>query len=249
MKLSIQRYCPQSPRGAEFVDYEVALEGATLLEALTEIKTKTDATLSFASGCRSSVCGSCAMRVNGTEVLACAYKPKAGDRIEPLRNMPLIRDLIVDAESALAKNVNVMAWAQTRGDGFTVTPADEKINELQSACILCGSCYSACPVFEAKPDFAGPFALTRVWRYVSDVREEEVKEKIDAVQQNGVWDCTLCNECVPVCPQHIAPKQDIVMLRTKSGIFGHMDPAFASGGGFGGGFDLGGSPDFSSPSF
>ncbi len=110
--------------------------------------------------------------------------------------------------------------------------------QTQSDCILCASCYSACPVYAVNPDFIGPFALTRVWRYVSDVREISSDAKMAAVQTNGIWDCTLCGECVPVCPQNIAPVQDIRMLRTKSGMLGYQDPNMASM--FGGGLDFGG---------
>ena len=247
MKLTIKRYTTEPEVKEAMIDYEVDLENATLLEALTHIKTTLDPSLSFSSGCRSAVCGSCAMRANGTEVLACTYHPKEGDVIEPLRNMPVVRDLVVDADAAQRTNVAARAWSGDNCENISVTPDDEKVNEVQSDCILCGSCYSACPVIEAKPDFMGPFALTRSWRYVSDVREQEVAEKIETIQSNGVWDCTLCNECVPVCPQNIAPKQDIVMLRAKSGVMGHMDPNLA--GGFGGGFDAGGFPDFGAPAF
>jgi len=80
--------------------------------------------------------------------------------------------------------------------------------------------------------------LTRVWKYVSDKREGEPKTKIDNVQLNGVWDCTLCNECTIVCPQNISSKTDIEKLRFKSAQYGYMDPNF---GGFGS-FD--GSPSF-----
>ncbi len=248
MKVTIKRHTTEPETTEVLVDYEVALEGATLLEVLTHIKTKLDPSLAFSSGCRSAVCGSCAMRANGREVLACTYHPQEGDLIEPLRNMPVIRDLVVDVEAAQQTNARARAWSSESCENVTVTPADEKANELQSDCILCGSCYSACPVFEAKPEFLGPFALTRSWRYVTDAREQEVPEKIETVQTNGIWDCTLCNECVPVCPQGIAPKQDIVMLRNKSGVMGFMDPSFASGFG-GGGFDAGGFPDFGSPAF
>jgi len=247
MKLTIRRYTAEPQPREALVEYEVDLNDATLLEVLTHIKTKMDPSLVFSSGCRSAVCGSCAMRANGREVLACTYHPQEGDVIEPLRNMPVIRDLVVDAESAQRKNAAARAWGSDNAQNVPVTPADEKANEVQSDCILCGSCYSACPVFEVKPDFMGPFALTRSWRYVADVREQDVQEKIETVQSSGVWDCTLCNECVPVCPQHIAPKQDIVMLRNKSGVMGFMDPGFSSG--FGGGFDAGGFPDFGSPAF
>ncbi|WP_345976223.1 2Fe-2S iron-sulfur cluster-binding protein [Sulfurimonas sp. HSL3-7] len=241
MKIEIKRYIDEGEVHEERLGYEVDLEGATLLEMLTEIKTKQDATLSFASGCRSSVCGSCAMRVNGKEVLACAYKPQEGDVVEPLKNMPVIRDLVVDMQKALDFTKVAKAWAGESDAAVALSEEDAAVNELQSDCILCGSCYSACPVYEVNGEFIGPFALTRSWRYVSDKRESDVAGKIEAVQTNGIWDCTLCGECVPVCPQGIAPKSDIDMLRNKSGILGYMDPKFV--GGFGGGLDFG-APSF-----
>jgi len=220
--------------------YTVAEQDATLLQVLGEIKTTQDASLSFASGCRSSVCGSCAVRVNGKEVLACAYKPQSGDVVEPLKNVPLIRDLVVDMEKALSFNKVATTWAVSPEYLHNVSPDAAEINEVQSDCILCGACYSACPVYTVNPEFIGPFALTRNWRYVSDVREDDVAGKIASVQTNGVWDCTLCGECVPVCPQGIAPKSDIDMLRNKSNVLGYMDPKYAS---FGGGLDFG-APSF-----
>ncbi len=220
-------------RGDEVVSYDVEQNGLTLLQMLTYIKTELDSTLTFSSGCRSSVCGSCAMRVNGVEVLACAYKPSEGDLIEPLRNVPVLRDLVVDMDKAYAFNKVAKAWAVPTAENVHVSVKDAKLNEVQSDCIMCGSCYSACPVYAVNGEFIGPFALTRVWRYVSDVRQSDISETIAAVQTSGIYDCTLCNECVPVCPQNIAPKQDIVMLRNKSGVMGYMDPSFASG--FGGG--------------
>ncbi len=218
-------------RADESVTYELESGSETLLALLEKIKTAQDASLSFASDCRSSVCGSCAVRVNGVEVLACAHKPQDGDTVEPLRNLPLIRDLVVDMDRALTCNTVAQAFSSTNSENIKVSQTDEKLNELQSDCILCGACYSACPVYAVNENFIGPFALTRSWRYVSDVREQDVADKINAIQKDGVWDCTLCNECVPVCPQGIAPKQDIVMLRSKSGVLGHMDPNMFGGGG------------------
>lgn len=223
-------------------EYEVPFENITLLEALNHIKTKIDSSLSFTAGCRSSVCGSCAVRVNDTEELACAYKVQEGDVITPMKNLPVIRDLVVDTQKMMKFNTIAKAWSSSNSENVLVSEAQAEINELQSDCILCGACYSACPVYADNEEFIGPFALTRSWRYVSDVREQDVQKKIEAVQTNGIWDCTLCNECVPVCPQGIAPKQDISMLRGKSGVMGFMDPNFGTGMNFGGGFD--GTPDF-----
>lgn len=232
MKIKIQR--------EEITEYEVTLENATLLEVLNEIKTKQDATLTYSSGCRSSVCGSCSVRVNGKEVLACGYKVQEGDLVEPLQNVPVLRDLVVDMDKAYAMNRQAKAW-QTDEKNIALTQEDEKRNEVQSDCILCGSCYSACPVYAVNDVFLGPFALTRVWRYVSDAREASDSAKIDTIQTNGVWDCTLCNACTVVCPQGISSKADIEKLRSKSAMQGYTDPSFAN---FGGGFGFDGSPSF-----
>jgi len=225
----------------ELVEYEMPLVGVTLLEALTYIKTKLDNTLAFSSGCRSSVCGSCSMRVNQREVLACSYKVQDGDSVEPLKNVEVLRDLVVDMDKSYAFNAKAKAYL-TSNARVELDHEDEKINEIQSDCILCGSCYSACPVYAVKPDFLGPFALTRVWKYVSDKREDAKQEKINHIQTSGVWDCTLCNECTLVCPQNISSKADIEKLRMKSAQYGFMDPSFTSFGGGFGSFD--GSPSF-----
>ncbi|WP_373071813.1 succinate dehydrogenase/fumarate reductase iron-sulfur subunit [Sulfurimonas sp.] len=228
MKIKIQR--------EELVEYDVASqEGSTLLEVLNFIKTKVDPTLTYSSGCRSSVCGSCAMRANEKEVLACTYKPQDGDVIEPLKNVPLIRDLVVDMDKALEFNAKSKAWLNSCDTTPDVSEEAEKLNEVQSDCILCGSCYSACPVYAVNSEFKGPFSLTRVYKYVSDVRDADVKEKIDTVQSTGIWDCTLCNECTMVCPQDISSKADIEKLRMKSSQYGYMDPNF---GNFGGGLSF-----------
>jgi fumarate reductase iron-sulfur subunit len=244
MNIKIKRYTSEPEVREEIISYEIALDNPTLLEGLNYIKTKLDASLSFSAGCRSGVCGSCAVRVNGTEELACAYKLFDGDLIEPLKNLPVMRDLIVDVDKMLKFNTVAKAWSSVNTGIQEVSAKQAEANELQSDCILCGSCFSACPVYAANENFIGPFALTRSWRYVSDSREQDTQEKIEAVQSNGIWDCTLCNECVPVCPQGIAPKQDISMLRSKSGIMGFMDPNFSTGMNFGTpSFD--GTPDFS----
>jgi len=223
-------------------EYTLAYDDATLLEALEFIKTHEDATLSYSSGCRSSVCGSCAVRVNDKEVLACSYKLQDGDVISPLKNAEVIRDLVVDMDRAYSTNARAKAWLSLFNQDATLNHDDEKINELQSDCILCGSCFSACPVLSVNGEFLGPFALTRTWKYVSDKREGDSKGKIDTVQNNGVWDCTLCNECTMVCPQGISSKADIEKLRMRSTMAGYSDPAFSqSFGGFGS-FD--GSPQF-----
>ena len=214
-------------------EYEVS-ENLLLLQALYEIKANQDGSLVFESGCRSMVCGSCAVRVNGKEKLACSYRVQDGDIVEPLKYHKVIRDLKVQKDIALSKNKAANAYLHSYQE-VVLTPEDEKKLAIQSDCILCDSCYSVCPVLAVNDKFLGPFALTRALRYAEDKREANKRAIIDAIQENGVWDCTLCGECTLVCPKGIDPKGDIMQLRNISATFGYMDPNFASGG-FGGGF-------------
>jgi len=224
MQLTIQRDQAQESFSLS------ATKAVTLLAALYEIKSKLDPTLTFGAGCRSGICGSCAVLVNGKEQLACSYRWQKGDHIAPLRYHPLLRDLKVDKSKAL-KTLSRIALPQT-----TQKTDPQKI-EKQSSCILCNSCYSACPVLAVDPDFLGPFALTRAWRYLADTSSI----LLNNIQKNGIWDCTLCGECTVACPQGIDPKTDIMMLRGESGKAGYSDPNFIVqsfgtpdfGGGFG----------------
>lgn len=222
-------------RGDEEQTYSVELENATLLSVLNHIKTKIDPTLTYSHGCRSGVCGSCAVRVNDREQLMCEYKPCDGDVVKPIRNSRVIRDLVVDNSGIERFNRAGNTWSEITTDKDISAELMKKI-EVQSNCILCTSCFSACPVYNVNPDFMGPFTLTRVWRYVNDPRESDSNVTMEAIQTNGIWDCTLCGACVPVCPQSIAPMQDIKMLRAKSAMLGYPDPTIN----FGGGLDFGG---------
>jgi len=238
MKITIKRF--HKEKTPQNIDHtlDINLENITLLDALENIKTKQDPSLTYSSGCRSGVCGSCGVRVNGKSTLACTHKLKDGDIIEPLNNMPIIKDLVVDHNIALKTLQTSKSW-QDKPSSIELSIEDEKQNELQSDCILCGSCYSACPVFEVNKDFLGPFALTRIRKYTADLRDENYKDKIDRVQINGVWDCTLCNECSLSCPSGISSKSDIEMLRIQSVKQGYSDPSFANFGGL----------DFGAPQF
>jgi len=214
--------------------YKIKKAVNTLLEALIYIKENIKPELNFDYGCKSGVCGACSVRVNGKEQLACSFEPKDGDVVEPIKYSPILRDLIVDKsyQESLLKGVKV---GINNYQNVILNTKDEALNEKQSDCILCNSCYSVCPVIEVNKNFLGPFALTRAYRYTIDKREQNPKEIIDSIQQNGIWDCTLCGECTLVCPQNIDPKNDIIKLRNQSAQHGYMDPNFANMG-FSGGF-------------
>lgn len=212
----------------------------TLLAALHEIKSTQDATLTFSTGCRASVCGSCAIRVNGKEQLACSYKVQDGDIIEPLQYHEVLRDLKVNRQKPQKTIATASTWLHNPQIN-TLDNNDEHATEKQTDCILCDSCYSSCPVLSVNPNFIGPFSLTRAYRYAIDKRESSSKDILDNIQTDGIWDCTLCGECTAVCPKGIDPKMDITMLRSLSIQNGYDDPSFATqsfgtpdfGGGFG----------------
>ena len=223
-------------RQSEIVEFKIPFKSSTLLKALFQIKNNEDNSLTFNSSCRSGVCGTCAVRVNGKEVLACAYTLQDGDLVEPLKYHEVQRDLKVNKQKVRETLRTSTAWLKQNQE-VSITEQQITLTEKQSDCILCDSCYSACPVLEVNPNFIGPFALTRAYRYTADPREADIKSTIDNIQTNGIWDCTLCGECTAVCPQGIDPKMDITMLRGTATQFGYTDPNFqAMDFGFGGGF-------------
>ncbi len=238
MNITIKRFDRyKQPQHIEMA-YKIETEGLTLLQALQRIKSTIDPTLTFKSGCKSGVCGTCGVRVNGKEQLACGYKVQEGDVIEALNYHTLKRDLVVDKSHSLDSLTRAKAYLDSYQKA-NITIEEEKRIELQSDCILCSLCFCACPVMAVNSDFFGPFALTRVYRYAMDRRESNSKEAIDAIQKNGVWDCTLCGECTVACPQGINPKMDIMNLRSVSAQYGYNDPNFATmsfGVDFGNGF-------------
>lgn len=221
------------------VTYELTTkqdESLNLLSTLFTIKHSQNRALAFRSGCKSGVCGSCAVRVNGVETLACKTKIKDGDIVEPLNNSKIIKDLVVDMQNQDKFLKESKAYLETKSE-TTITKDDEKIIDIETNCILCNSCLSSCPVYTVNENFLGPFALTRNYRYVNDTKESSVDTKIEAVQTNGVWDCTLCGNCNMVCPAKIDIKGDIEKLRNKSAQFGYNNPNLSMG--FDTGFDLG----------
>ncbi len=219
MKITIKRFDKRKEPQSIDMNYPI-FEGLTLLENFIKIKTTIDPTLSFNGVCRSGVCGSCSVMVNGKAVLACSYKPKDGDHIEPLNYHEVKRDLIVDRSKAQDTLKTAKTWLQSDARKENANKV-----EVQSSCILCDSCFASCPVMAINENFLGPFALTKAYRYAI---QGENRETIDLIQQNGVWDCTLCGECTLACPQGIDPKMDIMNLRSKSVQAGYCDPNFAN---------------------
>ena len=199
----------------------------TVLNALMRIKFTQDASLSYRCGCKTGICGSCAIRVNGVEKLACKTYINKNGIVEPLRNANIIKDLVVDLE--YEEKLIQKSKSYLKEYSFEeITAKDEKSIDRQSNCILCQSCYSSCPVYEVNHEFLGPYALTRALRYANDKKNKEPLAILQSIQDNGIWDCTLCGNCTMVCPQYIDPKTDILNLRMHSVQKGFEDKSMAA---------------------
>lgn len=211
MKINIKRY---NEKYDEMISYTINSD-KTLLNAFEEIKENQDNTFAFRSGCKSGICGSCSVKVNGAEKLACKTCIKNEDKIEAINHYPIIKDLVVNLDKTKTLIKRSKSYIEKNSNKI-VKNSDEEIIDIQSTCILCQSCYSSCPVIYQNEDFLGPYALTRTLRYINDKKEVTIDSKLEAIQDNGIWDCTLCGNCTIACPQNIDSKTDIMNLRMKS---------------------------------
>jgi succinate dehydrogenase / fumarate reductase, iron-sulfur subunit len=151
--------------------------------------------------------------------------------IEPMGNMPVIKDLITDMESThWTKIRRVTPWLLPHGEPpereYVVEP-ESMIDITQSmACIQCGACVSSCLSMEADPEFIGPAALAKAYRFVGDPRDAETVERLHdlATDPHGIYDCTHCFSCIDACPKGVAPMDQIMRLRRKAGEEGIEDP-------------------------
>jgi len=212
MKLKIKRF--NESKLEPYIEEFNVTHNETILNSLIEVKIKHDKALSFRCGCRTGICGSCAVRVNGVERLACKTNLNENDLIEPINNTKVIKDLVVDLshEEKILKSTKSFLKELSKEE---ITSKDEKLIDIQSNCILCQSCFSSCPVYEVNTEFLGPYALTRALRYVNDKKENDKNAILENIQDNGVWDCTLCGNCTIVCPQFMNLKTIIMNLGWK----------------------------------
>lgn len=224
-------------------EYAVKYDASTtVLSGLEQIKADQDGTLTFRRSCRASICGSCGMFIANRSRLACKTKimdlvegnaskniaPVADAVIEisPQKNLPVQKDLVVDIDEFYRKVKAI--------DPFIKEGAEEEKNvgkdsyaqvNLVSNCIMCGSCVSDCTAMVENPEYLGPAALAKAYRFVADPREGEKKKRLKKLsQKNGVWDCTRCGMCIDACPKDVAPMEAIVKLRSlamQAGIKGN----------------------------
>lgn len=231
LTFTIQRYNPEVDKHPHEEDYRLEVgRGMTVLDGLIRIQNEQDGALSFRYSCRSAICGSCAMTINGHEKLACRTSIRkelerhGRIRIGPLRNVPTIKDLVADMSSFWNKVRDIMPWLATSSDRAlqggpfaqqTLQPGTYDFHNVD-ACIMCGACVAACMSHEVSKGFLGPAALAKVDRFLEDPREPETAKRLrlkELDQPNGMWDCVRCNMCVQVCPKDVKPMEAIIRLR------------------------------------
>jgi fumarate reductase iron-sulfur subunit len=215
--LRVSRYRPETDTEPTFSEYAVPLrEDWAVLDALNYIKDELDPTLSYRWSCRMGICGSCGMTVDGDPKLTCGtflvdHAP-GPIQVEPLRNFPVIRDLVIEMTDFMHKLGSVRPWIirDTSADDPAVellqTPSELDDYKQYSMCINCMLCYSACPVYGLDSTFIGPAAIALAQRYNLDSRDEGQAERLDVLSDDeGVWGCTFVGECTRACPKGVDP--------------------------------------------
>lgn len=188
---------------SDWQEFQVSIpEEAYVLDAL-EAAWRQDSSLMFRHACHHASCGSCGMRIQGREALACITPAfdvirRGVIRLEPLRNFPIIGDLVVDM-SLLAQKLERV--------GAHVIADDKAVGRFES-CIECGLCISACPVAATSSQYLGPAVLAAAKRNIGD---PDVRSLVEG--QNGVWRCHSAFECTEVCPAGVEPATAIMSLR------------------------------------
>ena len=207
----------QNPRiDTYFIDRSVC--GPMVLDALIWIKSNVDATLTFRRSCREGICGSCAMNIDGTNMLACTKhmdEIKGAVKIYPLPHMPVVKDLVPDLSLFYEQHASIEPWLKT------VTPEPEK-EWLQTPdarakldglyeCILCACCSTSCPSYWWNSErYLGPAALLQAYRWIADSRDEATGERLDNVEDPfRLYRCHTILNCAKACPKGLNPAKAI----------------------------------------
>ena len=229
----VYRFNPEKDEKPHYETYELEMkEDKVVLDALNEIKWEIDGSLSYRRSCRHGICGSCAVKLNGKNVLACKTPIKEaveqfGDVlvIEPLtkKKEKVIKDLVVDKKDFWDKNAKIKPYLIAQIDEHPTMEnliKPEEVEKLEDAdyCIACGCCYYTCESIRANEDFLGPQALAKTYRFTADKRDEAKKERLELVNELGIgiWDCVKCQACIEVCPKGVDPFTKITHLHNQA---------------------------------
>ena len=244
--LRIRRYDPQSGEAPRWDTHKVDLSPVqSVLDAILKIKDDEDGSIGIRCSCQQAICGSCGVRMNGKPGLACnTHLEEAAARVhgvgtnppeedfeeapvitvEPMGNMPVIRDLIVDMDAVHWKKIQrVTPWLINKEpipEREYIVPHENMVDVTQPmACIQCGACVSDCLAMEVDPLFVGPAALAKAYRFVGDPRDAEHRERLKDLSEDphGIYDCTHCFNCIDACPKGVDPMSQIMRLRRIAG--------------------------------
>jgi succinate dehydrogenase / fumarate reductase iron-sulfur subunit len=231
--LRIRRYDPESGEAAYWDEHTIELEPhRSVLEGILQARARFDGSIGIRCSCRAAICGSCGVRINGQPGLACHThldKAQASSRdgvieVEPMGNMPVLKDLIVDMDAVHWKKIQrVTPWLINKEpipEREYLVPRESMVDVTQSmACIQCGACVSDCLSMEVDPLFIGPAALAKAYRFAGDPRDAEHYERLKdlAEDPHGIYDCTHCFKCIEACPKGVAPMNQIMRLRRLAG--------------------------------
>jgi succinate dehydrogenase iron-sulfur subunit len=224
-KFKIFRFNPEVDKKPYYKEYEVDCQPAwTILDALNEIKWFQDGTLTYRRSCRHGICGSCAMTINGINDLACELQvgkvKKSVIKIDPLPGFEIFRDLSVDMEPFYEALKRVKPWLinddPPPSHERLQSPEEFKQMGISIACILCGACTSSCPSYWSDPEYLGPSALLKAFRYTFDTRDKGFNDRIEALDnKHGLWRCHKITNCFTGCPKNLNPTEAISKLQQK----------------------------------
>src|SRR5690349_16647461 len=231
--LRLRRYDPESGQAPYWDEHTIDLEGhRSVLEGILQAKARFDGSIGIRCSCRAAICGSCGVRINGQPGLAChTHLDKAQNSardgvitVEPMGNMPIIKDLVVDMDAVHWKKVQrVTPWLINREpipEREYIVPHENMVDITQPmACIQCGACVSDCLPMEGDPLFIGPAALAKANRFVGDPRDRAPGERQKDLpeHEHGIYDCTHCFNGIDACPKEVAPMSQIMRLRRRAG--------------------------------
>jgi len=236
VSLSVQRSASEKDGAPRFEEHEVEVaEKASVLDALFALQRGPCPDLAFRYSCRVGMCGSCAMVVNGREQLICSVLIESVGRrlrIQPLRNLPVVRDLAVDMTPFFAAYKRVLPQFVPRDDldanHFFLMPHDsqawQNLNH-QPQCIDCAACFSACSLVTLHPRYVGPMALHRALSLLVDPRDKAKAARLAVVAgENGAFGCHTLGNCRDACPRGISPTHSISRLKrlALAGWFGNF---------------------------
>jgi len=207
-------------------------ETSTVLDALEYAKAEVDGSISFRRSCRSAICGSCSMNMNGITGLACktplsaVLRDDGSVKIDPMPNFEPMRDLVVHMDPFWDKYSRLKPYLQTadRDEEHErerrVSPEDMKKLVAVANCVMCATCYALCPVVSVDPAFSGPAAISYAYRFIEDVRDNKRKERTAQIADDYLWLCAHCYAC-SYCPKHVDPHDRIIDTKRASIEEGH----------------------------